>query len=162
MAYQYMPEGQTTFLHSEHDRPISANELQQIWLTDGGSKASRLVFRAADGKALQTHWPFGLRSPECATARENFESTRDDVLKEMRRGGQTSYENQTRMLQTVNALFMVLDDVYPKERRSQDPQDFLTYTVAKRFSAIDAGGNPSGDHHHQSQAFERQPELSGR
>jgi hypothetical protein len=131
VAYHYLPPGQT-LIHASLDRAITPGDLTQIRLTDGGSKASRLVFSAADGKPLEHHWPLGLRGPECAPARENYQRAMDEIVAEIKRKGPASSENQTRVVQNVNALFVALEDAYPKERR-RDPAEFLTYATAKRF-----------------------------
>jgi hypothetical protein len=131
VAYHYLPAGQT-LVHASLDRAITPRDLEQIRLTDGGSKASRLVFAAADGKPLERHWPIGLRGPECALARENYQRAMDEVVAEIKQKGPASYESQTKAMQSVNALFVALDDAYPKERR-KDPAEFLTYATAKRY-----------------------------
>lgn len=131
VAYRYLPPDQT-LLHSQLDQGLTPRDLEQIRLSDGGNKTSRLVFAAGDGKVLQLHWPLGLRGDECAKARENYERTLDNVVAEIQKKGQASPDNQTKVIQDVNALFVVLDEVYPKQRR-QDPKEFLTYSTAKRF-----------------------------
>ena len=131
MSYRYLPAGET-LLHSSLDKTIAAGDLQQIRLTDGGSKASRLVFAAADGKAFSAPWPPGLRGPECATARDKFECSRDALIDEIKDNGQASHENQTQLMQDTDALFVALENIYPKERR-RNPAEFLTYGAAKRF-----------------------------
>jgi hypothetical protein len=131
VAYQYLPANQT-LRDSQIDRVLSQRDLQQIRLTDGGSKASRLVFAAGDGKPLSVHWPMALRGIEFATARESYERTLKDVGREIKARGQASPETQTQALASVNDLFVVLDEVYTKERR-RDPAQFLDYAAAKRF-----------------------------
>jgi hypothetical protein len=131
VAYQYLP-GSQTLVHSALDQKLAGRDVGLIRLTDGGSAASRLVFAAADGKPLQPHWPLGLRGPECDEARDNYQHTIDSVLPEIKEKGQASYEKQTQMMQDVNALFVALDDAYPKERRAE-PTEFTTYAIAKRF-----------------------------
>lgn len=131
LAYEYLPDGHT-LSHSSLDQKLVARDLAQIMLTDGGKATSRLVFRAADGAPLQTRWPLALRGPEFAEARAAFEQTRDTVLPELKQTGQTSYENQTKLLQQVNGLFVALETTYPKERR-REPDEFLAYATGKRF-----------------------------
>jgi hypothetical protein len=131
VAYRYLPADQS-LAHSAVDQKLTDRDLHLIRLTDGGSQASRLVFAAADGKILQAAWPLGLRSPECAAARENYERTRDAVVKDLEEKRQPTSESQTQLMQDVNALFVALDNAYPKERL-KNPSEFLTYSAAKRF-----------------------------
>jgi hypothetical protein len=131
VSYRYLPTDQT-LVHSSLDPKLSDRDLHQIQLNDGGGKTSQLVFTAADGKAFSTPWPLGLREPVCAPARGNYEHSRDAVVEEMTKKGQASYENQVRLMQDTNALFVALEKAFPQERR-KDPHEFLTYGAAKRF-----------------------------
>jgi hypothetical protein len=131
VAYRYLPADQA-LAHSQLDQTLDGTDLEQIRLTDGGPKGSRLEFTAADGKVLQTPWPLALRGDKCAKARENFERSRDCVVKELQEKSQPSHESQERLLQDVNALFLALEDAYPREKR-KDPAEFLNYGAAKRF-----------------------------
>ena len=74
VAYRYLPANATLF-HSSLDRALKPREMEQIRLSDGGSKASRLVFAAADGRPLQPHWPLVMRRPEFGVAEETYECT---------------------------------------------------------------------------------------
>jgi hypothetical protein len=131
VAYRYLPPNATS-LHSTLDRKLDPRDLEQIRLSDGGNKASRLVFAAADGKPLQPHWPLAMRGPEFSAAEESYERTLAEVVAEIGKTGQASSENQGKVIQALNALFVALDDAYPKERR-RNPNEFLAYATAKRF-----------------------------
>jgi hypothetical protein len=131
VSYQYLLGGKN-LVQPEIDAKLTARDLQFIRLTDGGSKASRLVFAAADGSVLLPHWPFGLRGNECAAARDSYERTRDAVVKEIQAQGKLSHENQTKLMQDINGLFVALEAAYPSERR-KTPAEFLDYTTGKRF-----------------------------
>jgi hypothetical protein len=131
VAYQYLP-GSQTLLHSQLDPKLSPRDLEQLRLTDGGGKTSHLVFAAADGKVLHANWPLALRSEQFAGPRTDFEKARDDVLKEVQDTGKTTPESQAKLMQTLNAMFVALEDAYPKEVR-KDPEQYLTYSTAKRF-----------------------------
>jgi hypothetical protein len=131
VAYQYVSSTQT--LHdSQLDRLLTHGDLEQIRLTDGGNKASYLVFSAGDGKPLVPHWPPALRGPEFAVARETYQRTLEDVVAEIKTSGQASHDNQTRVMKNVDDLFVALENAYPKERRTI-PAEFLSYAAAKRF-----------------------------
>jgi hypothetical protein len=130
VAYRYLPANQT-LRGSQIDRLLTRRDLEQIRLSDGGTKASRLVFTAADGKPLLLHWPLGLRGPEFDVPRTNYERSLEDVIRDIKTNGQASYANQTQVMTRVNELFLALEEAYPKERR-QNPSDFLTYATAKR------------------------------
>ena len=68
VAYQYMPEGQTTSplgARSAHFRQRVAADLADRRRQQG----QPADLPAADGKALQTHWPFGLRARRSRHAR---------------------------------------------------------------------------------------------
>ncbi len=131
VAYQYVGSNQT-LRDSQLDRLLTPRDLEQIRLTDGGSQASHLEFPVGDGKPLVPHWPAGLRGPEFAVARENYERILEKVVREIKTNRQASYENQTRAMKNVNELFVALDDAYPKERR-KNLAEFLNYATAKRF-----------------------------
>ena len=145
VAYRYLPPN-ATLLHSTLDRKLDPRDLEQIRLSDGGNKASRLVFAAADGKPLQPHWPLAMRRPEFSAAEESYERTLAEVVAEIGKTGQASSENQGKVMQALNALFVALDDAYPKERR-RNPNAFLAYATAKRFlqsslAATNRAGHP--------------------
>lgn len=131
VAYQYLPANQT-LRDSQIDRILSERDLQQIRLSDGGNKGSRLVFAAGDGKPLSPHWPLALRGSEFTAARDSYENTLEGIVREVKANGQPSPEAQTQVMKSVNDLFVTLDSVYSKERR-RDPAQFLDYAAAKRF-----------------------------
>ena len=149
VAYRYLPAN-ATLLHSSLDRALKPREMEQIRLSDGGSKASRLVFAAADGKPLQPHWPLVMRRPEFGVAEETYERTLAEVVAEIKQKSQVSYENQTKVMQALNALFVALDDAYPKERR-KDPGEFLAYATAKRFLQSSLAATNRGARHSRSE-----------
>jgi hypothetical protein len=65
-------------------------------------------------------------------ARKNYEDARDAVVQDMSKKGEASYDNQVRLMQDANALFVALDNAFPPDRR-KDPHEFLTYGASKRY-----------------------------
>jgi len=61
LAEEYVHSGQP-LANSQLDEPLTPRDVTQIWLTDGGSKGSQLVFSAAEGNVMETRWPPALRS----------------------------------------------------------------------------------------------------
>ena len=131
VSYQYMLGGKS-LIQPEIDAKLTVEDLQVIRLTDGGSKASRLVFAAGDGKVLLPNWPFSLRGDECAAARARYQQTRDAVVREIQEQGKMSHESQVQLMRDINGLFVALETAYPSERR-KDPTAFLNYSAGKRF-----------------------------
>ncbi len=131
VSYEYL-SGVKSMMQPEIDAKLTERDRQLIRLTDGGSKASRLVFAAADGNVLLPRWPSSLRGDDCAAARDNFDRARDAVVKEIQEKGKISCENQTNLTQAVNGLFVALESAYPEERR-KEPAEFLEYATGKRF-----------------------------
>lgn len=132
VSYRYLPPEQS-LVHSQTDQDLTPNDLKQIMLTDGGKSSSRLVFAAADGRALQTpNWPMALRGPEFDAVRMSFEGSRDGLVRQMQERGQADRECQTQMLQNINALFVALDAAHPKGR-CQNPAEYMDYATARRF-----------------------------
>ncbi|MCE5267966.1 MAG: hypothetical protein LLG00_08780 [Planctomycetaceae bacterium] len=132
VSYQYVLVGKNP-IQPELDFPLTHHDLKLIWLTDGGRKGSQLRFRAADGNVLAPKWPLALRGRQCEAARDNFERTRDAVVKEVREKGEISPENQTKLMQAVNGLYAALDTAYPSAKRDDAPQERLTYLAGRRF-----------------------------
>ncbi|HEY4760510.1 MAG TPA: hypothetical protein VIH42_08015 [Thermoguttaceae bacterium] len=114
------------------DSPLSKEELEQIYITDGGHAGSKLVFAANDGEMLKTPWPYVLRRSAFAGARKEFEDSRDAVVKEIQANGHAGEESSERILKAVNQLLVTLDTVYSREDR-MDPTVFLRYSSAKSF-----------------------------
>jgi len=113
---------------------LTPRDVTQIWLTDGGSKGSQLVFSAAEGNVMETRWPPALRSRECDAARQNFEQARDAAIQELRAGsGQMTRETEERLLGSVDGLFVALEDAYPEPWRKQNPKEILPYIMGKRY-----------------------------
>jgi hypothetical protein len=119
-------------LQPEADLKLTERELRLIRLTDGGHEGSRLVFSAGDGNVLLPKWPLALRGRECDAARDNYDRARDAAVKEMRATHEISYDNQVKLMQAVNGLFIALDTAYPSEIR-KDHREFLDYSAGKRF-----------------------------
>ena len=131
LAYRYIRGEKDSY--SPGDRKLSPNDIQQIMLTDGGRKDSRLVFSAADGKPLQmSHWPVALRGDEFAADRERLRQTMEEIAAEISRNHQVSQETRAKGMQDINSLFVVLETAYPRERR-KDPAVFTEYSTGKVF-----------------------------
>jgi hypothetical protein len=125
---QYMSPGDLKPL----DAPLSKEQLKQIWLTDGGPGNSRLVFNLGSGDMLKSPWPYVLRGPDFAAQRNDFELSRDALVKEIREKGEAGPENGERLRQSVVQLWDTLEKAYPDERR-REPAEFLEYSAAKGF-----------------------------
>jgi hypothetical protein len=130
LACQYLPQGES-LSNSKLDQQLSREDLKMIRLTDGGHKNSRLEFSVADGKVLETHWPWVLRSPEFDGLRNEFDKSRESLLKEAT-AGQVSDKTAKTIYGNVNSFMVTLDEVFPRERRA-DPKEFLTYASGKHF-----------------------------
>ena len=131
VSFQYVLSGKSP-LQPETDLKLTDRDLQRIRLTDGGREGSRLVFAAGDGKVLLPKWPLALRRPECDAARDNYDRTRDAVVKEIQATGKISYENQTKLMRAVNGLYTALDAAFSSEQR-KDPKEFSVYAAGKRY-----------------------------
>ena len=125
---QYMSPGDLKPL----DSPLGKEQLKQIWLTDGGPGNSRLVFNLGSGEMLKNPWPYVLRGPDFAAQRNEFELSRDALVKEIREKGEAGPENGERLRQSVIQLWETLEKAYPSEKR-REPADFLEYSSAKGF-----------------------------
>lgn len=131
VAYPYT-SGNPTLVHSQYDQTLTPDALNEIWLTDGGRLDSRLVLGVSGKTQIeQIRWPLALRGDEFAEARKNFERTRDSVISEIKEKGAVSHENETKLMQALNALFVALDNAFPKER-FQNQEDAMAYLAARR------------------------------
>lgn len=131
LAEEYMVSGQP-LADSHLDLKLAPRDAQQIWLTDGGSKASQLLFRAGSGKVLETNWPLALRDASCDAARADFEHARDQALQDVQKDKIATGQSQQHLMKAVDGLFVALEDAYPKDVRA-DPAMFLRYQVARRY-----------------------------
>lgn len=136
LAYQYLPQGQT-LANSKLDVKLLPRDLQQIWLTDGGKGNSRLVFKAADGKVLETRWPLGMQAADFDAPCKRFEQARDKMLAEIKTNPDhvVSHETQREAVQSLEQLFETLETVYTKEVRAE-PAEFLQYNASKTFLKV--------------------------
>jgi hypothetical protein len=125
---QYMSPGELKPL----DTPLSNEQLKQIWLTDGGPGNNRLAFNLGSGEMLKNPWPYVLRGPDFAAQRNEFELSRDALVKEIREKGQAGTENGERVRKSVIQMWQTLEEAYPIERR-REPAEFLEYSAAKGF-----------------------------
>jgi len=132
LAYQYLPQGQS-LTNSKLDLKLLPRDLDQIVLTDGGKGNSRLVYRASEGKVLETRWPLGLRGEAFDNSRQRFEQARDKMVGEIRqRKGDVTHDTRRETMQALETLFETLEQVYTKEVRSQ-PAEFLEYNTSKNY-----------------------------
>jgi len=108
---------------------LSEEAKAQIWLTDGGS-GSKLLFRLSDGRALDTAWPPGLRREPFDAARTEFESARDELVKEIEANGQVTEPTRNRLILATNELLVTLEQVFQDR---QEPSVFQEYNAAKKY-----------------------------
>lgn len=120
---QYMTQGDLKPL----DTPLTKEELEQIYLTDGN-----LVFIASDPQALKTPWPYALRGEEFAEERKEFEESRDAMVQEIRGNGRAGTKSGQRIMKAVNQLLVTLETVYPPEKRI-DFKVYMEYSPAKNY-----------------------------
>jgi hypothetical protein len=132
LAYQYLPGGQT-LTDSKLDQKLSPDELKLIRLTDGGGKIKTLVVSAGEGKVLEARWPFVLQAPEFKELREQFEKARHQIIDDARDHGEISYENAKSLRESVIALMVGLEEVYPEKVRPATTDEFVLYITSKRF-----------------------------
>ena len=92
LAYQYLPGGQT-LTKSKLDQKLSPDDLKLIRRRDGGNKIKTLIPSADSGTILEAHWPLALQAPEFQQFRQQFATTRDEVMDEARNKNQISYES---------------------------------------------------------------------
>jgi hypothetical protein len=130
-SLQYVFNGKSP-LQPEADVKLTAEELRLIQLTDGGHGGSRLVFSPADGSVLMPKWPLALRGHECDAARDQFDRARNAVVKDVQAKRTISAEDQDKLIQAVNGLYVALDVAYPSERRLKHAE-FLDYSAGKQF-----------------------------
>jgi hypothetical protein len=126
---QYMSPGDLNPL----DSPLAKEDLEQIYLTDGGHGDSKLVFAISTGEMLKTPWPYALRRSEFDAQRKEFEVSRDELIKEIQEKGQASEENGERLFKAVNQLLVTLDSVYTKEDLMDSRLFLHQYSPAKNF-----------------------------
>jgi hypothetical protein len=129
MAVQYL--GGSEALPDLNER-LTDDAKAQIWLTDGGRGGSRLEFRLAEGKMLETPWPPGLRRERFDPLRTEFEAARDGLLKEIEADGRVSETTRDRLIMATNGLLVTLEEVFPSAER-QDASVFLEYHSAKQY-----------------------------
>lgn len=138
-ACRYLPPEQR-LSHSTYDTKLNPKDLELINLTDGGPQGSQMVFRLGTPRPLETRWPLGLRAPEFANARAEFEAARDDALAQAQADkGPVSPDASARLMQSVNSLLVSLESAYPSARRA-DPSEFLTYYASKQYLRALASG----------------------
>jgi len=128
LAMQYLPENQS--LADKGDQELSERDVFHIRLSDG-----RLQFRAHNAEVLRTQWPLAFRAPEFDGVRKQFETTRDEVLKELASLGpeeQLSYENSKKLMDAVALVAAALNDAYPPEKRKK-PATWVEYRAGERF-----------------------------
>jgi hypothetical protein len=132
MANRYLADNQT-MVNSRLDLKLAPRDLEKVRLSDGGSKASRLVFSAAgDDNPLQPHWPLALRSSEFDALRKNYEQTVQQIVTEIKEKHALNGAAQEKVMQDINAILVALEDAYPREQRV-DSTKYSNYLAAKRF-----------------------------
>ncbi len=126
---QYMSPGDLNPL----DSPLAKEDLEQIYLTDGGHGGNKLVFTVSNGAMLKTPWPYALRRSEFDAQRKEFEVSRDELIKDIQDEGQASEVNGERLFKAVNQLLVTLDSVYTKEDLTDSRLFLYQYSPAKNF-----------------------------
>jgi hypothetical protein len=124
MADQYSA-GRGNWIESDLNPELSDKDLEQIILCDRGGKGARLRFAASDGAILATRWPYELSGPTFEKARQDFEQTRDEFLREARQSQKPLGDVQGKfgplLFQRVDVLLTALRDAYPDEVRKEFP-----------------------------------------
>ena len=133
IAYQYL-NGDQTLARSKLDLELSP---QKIWklirLTDGGGDKT-LIFAADSGATLEAHWPFALRAPDLEELRQQFETTRDEILNEARKKTRSATSAE-RASENVIAMMVALEATYPPEVRV-DPTSSSLHTSKRSCRAL--------------------------
>lgn len=138
LSYQHQA-GYGTAVDLELNQQLTPDDVRHVRLTDGGRLGGqKLIFRADDGKVLQTDWPLAFRPRQFDEVREYFEATRDGVVASLAAGGNLSWEEQEAITDAIDRLRTVFNDVYDTERRLQmqleQPGTYSTvYKVGERF-----------------------------
>ena len=132
VSYQYLLGGKS-LVQPELDAKLTARDLQFIRLTDGGSKASRLVFAAADGNVLLPHWPFSLRDRRVRRGPRQLRAH----PRGGRKGNPATGKDQLRESNKADAKTSTGCSWHsrppiPSERR-KDSKEFSDYAAGKRF-----------------------------
>ena len=131
MASYYLT-GNGSLRDSDLNVKFDPDTLRNLWLGNGRSQSSGLVFAATDPKVLEAPWPLALRSPQFADLRSRFEASREAVLTELRSNRTAELPCGESLLKCVDDLIAALENEYPSERR-KEVSEFLTYNSAKRF-----------------------------
>lgn len=129
MAVQYM--GGSEGLPELNER-LSDDVKEQIWLTDGGPAGRRLEFRLSDAKALETAWPPGLCREPFAPLRAEFETARDELLRQVESAGAVTEATRNRLILATNHLLIKLEEAFPEEAR-KGASLFSEYHAAKKY-----------------------------
>lgn len=130
MAIQYLAGTRSL---GEFDQKIPKEDQQQIWLSDGGLRGQKLEVSLAEGSALKTPWPYVLRAPQFDAARDEYETARGNVLKEVQVNGHVSHTGGQQLIKAVSQLLVLLEEAFPGEARAEDPSVFLAYNSAKHY-----------------------------
>ncbi len=125
---QYMSPGDLEPLDSQ----LTKDQLKQIFVTDGGPGNSKLVFTLGNGEILKMPWPYALRGSQFQAERNNYELSREALIKEIQEKGRASPENGEQLRKSVIQLWAALETAYPEEKR-MEPAVFLEYNSAKGF-----------------------------
>jgi hypothetical protein len=105
---------------------------EQIRLSDAGPEGSRLIFRLSDGRSMQTDWPPGLYRKEFLVLRRDFESARDDLLRDVEETGRASEKTRDRIEKALDGLSATLEEVFPWYDRHR-PLVSCQYDGARQF-----------------------------
>jgi len=140
LAYQYQA-GDKTLADSNIDERLKRDDIHLLRLTDGGHG---LEFPADEAKVLQTNWPRALRSPEFQDVRTHFETTRDQLLEELKDKGELTWEQEQALIGAVERLTARFNEVYTRQRRLMEqmsrPGSYSEYNAGKRFLQSLAAG----------------------
>jgi hypothetical protein len=132
MATRYLPDNQTT-TSSRLDQKLVKGDLDMLRLSDGGSKASRLVFSpTGDDNPLKPHWPLMLRDRRFDALRESYEQAVEQIVTQIKEKRPVDGATQEKVMQDINAILLALEDAFPKEQRV-DSAKYANYLSAKLF-----------------------------
>ncbi|MFV1968597.1 MAG: hypothetical protein ACC628_24515 [Pirellulaceae bacterium] len=118
------------------DPELSPNAIRHIRLTDGGyGSGKRLAFRADTGEIFEVRWPYSLRGPEFASARDRMEEARKQFVAEIHEQGDYSVESAQRLRKGVDDLVDLYATHYPPEVVfwSDDRDTIQVYWIGRRF-----------------------------
>ena len=131
LAYQYLSQ-QTSLADTELNPQLDDQDLEHIWLSDGGPSGRQLVISAGNSQVLETRWPLSLRHPQLDDLRAQLEASRDQLLAELASSRQISYTGTEQLTKHINDMLVAIERIYPEDQR-QEFAVFTAYSSGKRY-----------------------------